>query len=1241
MFWEVQFVAGREYAVFWDNGLDFTNVTLKRTAFYSNQYSRFILHFNYTDVRETFTVTGRKAVAPVGGGLKLNVNHPHGTSYHDKNNKRLSVFISEVPADGGFSKDSDVKVAAGRCSGTCTVAPNPNEVEAFTRSWNNPFDWRENPNDSSQQAAVPGAGATIVIKPTWNMVYDVTENPPEFAKVVVHGKLSFKDPTGPTKQTVELKTKQLIIDTGELSIGTKEVSYKNNAVITLLGEQNDPTHAFSDDVQAGNKILFVSGNLTLHGSLSASRVRTRLLAKAVAGSNSLSLPTGLGWVKGQKIVIGPTSYDYKEHEMLTIVSYDNGSGATVVEPKLNYNHFGALASEADGQLNYDFRAEVGLVSRNIKIQGDQRRWGGQVFVAEWVNSTSNVRYAGNAWLKNVELSRLSQHDTLNAAIRTVDLKTYGLSLDRCSIHSSQGLGVFLRKSKGVSIKDSVIYETHRNAILVRESENLVLQDNLIMYNRPRAWDSAVKGKDFQTAVDICVGEQVTACKNYLVKGNWATGGAGIGFTAPVDTCDKTAQFSGNTVHSYEAGWIAHYNEAEGKGHCGQIADFVAHHNSDVAIQSFYYLSSLKVSRVVVADNMVGLSLGLGNGDNPDGEITLENSLVMGEHAATQNCAVDAETGNKKVGLYSAFGIARNLSLPYVYPKLGFHHVGQDAARGKLMTIKDVKFTQFNQRGCGVSNAFDIFQLHPEASDLVMEHRFQDITLENVATANFMHLMDAPGSWSALSDCVGFPCTAPDHVLLSFSGNITPRGITNLGLPATPFQIIHKTDSLATDKCTVRDEWNAYVCEGESLALLQFESKDPDTMERSVQPVFLKDTSTGGGIDVKLNSFMDHIWDGFYTGSRRLSRFVSLIRHKPQTFYNITYTGTPPLGQLFELYGAKADEFYKIRIDYPNPDMVQVFKDGKAKLPNALADGVSKALKGDQCGENRWDPVASLLEFTIQGANCDLELRTSDSIQMSFRMQTTMTQFFAAGGTDRFVQNLAASLDINTSRIRILGVYKGSVVVDTQIATEETAGTKDQQISELTTVKDKVQTKVNDGSLDVGAPVLDFTMSVSLFPTGVITNPIKTGSSGNGGSGGTGTVGNGNGNGSGVNGGGSAASLNMWHMGLIVVATILLVTAVILLIHCHLRRKRKMKVAATENKFKIKTESFRKCGMGINTISNQSVVLDIATPRRDFGTLDLQTPSSDRGMVDMNFTKHSAKLVRPKRKSSSSTNVPWQ
>lgn len=35
---------------------------------------------------------------------------------------------------------------------------------------------------------------------------------------------------------------------------------------------------------------------------------------------------------------------------------------------------------------------------------------------------------------------------------------------------------------------------------------------------------------------------------------------------------------------------------------------------------------------MIIDNEVGLSLGLGNGDSPLGEITLEDSLIMGEHS---------------------------------------------------------------------------------------------------------------------------------------------------------------------------------------------------------------------------------------------------------------------------------------------------------------------------------------------------------------------------------------------------------------------------------------------------------------------------------------------------------------------------------------------------------------------------------------------------------------------------------
>lgn len=219
-----------------------------------------------------------------------------------------------------------------------------------------------------------------------------------------------------------------------------------------------------------------------------------------------------------------------------------------------------------------------------------------------------------------------------------------------------------------------------------------------------------------------------------------------------------------------------------------------------------------------------------------------------------------------------------------------------------------------------------------------------------------------------------------------------------------------------------------------------------------------------------------------------------------------------------------------------------------------------------------------------------------------------------------MRNLASALGINTSRIRILGVYEGSVVVDSAIEPMENVS-KQEQIDELNTVKEDLQTKINDNSLDVGAKMLDFSISMNLFPGGVITDPVTTG-----GTPGNPQITNGNGDSS------SSSSLHMWHMGLIVVAIILLVTVIILLIHCHLKRKRRMQIAATKAKFRIKTESFKKVG-GANTISNQSVIIDVQTPRRDVRELD--TPSSERVFSqDLNFEKQSARVVIPKMSNAS-------
>ena len=64
---------------------------------------------------------------------------------------------------------------------------------------------------------------------------------------------------------------------------------------------------------------------------------------------------------------------------------------------------------------------------------------------------------------------------------------------------------------------------------------------------------------------------------------------------------------------------------------------------------------------------------------------------------------------------------------------------------------------------------------------------------------------------------------------------------------------------------------------------------------------------------KVNSMMDHMWDGFYTGQKRLSRFP--VQLESLGDYTLDFTGTPANNLRFQL---KADVGgIKVKIPYPN------------------------------------------------------------------------------------------------------------------------------------------------------------------------------------------------------------------------------------------------------------------------------------------------------------------------------------
>jgi len=93
----------------------------------------------------------------------------------------------------------------------------------------------------------------------------------------------------------------------------------------------------------------------------------------------------------------------------------------------------------------------------------------------------------------------------------------------------------------------------------------------------------------------------------------------------------------------------------------------------------------------------------------------------------------------------------------------------------------------------------------------------------------------------------------------------------------------------------------------------------------MQPIYIG--LNGTAMANKLNSMMDHVWDGFYTGQKRLSRFPAIIDGN-QGVYNITMTGSPAKKLRFTFMSQNKTGGMTLRIAYPSAQSRSLTKDGK-------------------------------------------------------------------------------------------------------------------------------------------------------------------------------------------------------------------------------------------------------------------------------------------------------------------------
>lgn len=79
--------------------------------------------------------------------------------------------------------------------------------------------------------------------------------------------------------------------------------------------------------------------------------------------------------------------------------------------------------------------------------------------------------------------------------------------------------------------------------------------------------------------------------------------------------------------------------------------------------------------------------------------------------------------------------------------------------------------------------------------------------------------------------------------------------------------------------------------------------------------------------------------------------------------------------------------------------------------------------------------------------CEIIVKPVDSIPSMVRLQWTMEEFYASGGPTSFADRVAGVLNIHASRVKVVSVYKGSVVVDYVIEIDELASANNETSSE--------------------------------------------------------------------------------------------------------------------------------------------------------------------------------------------------
>ncbi|XP_077349351.1 fibrocystin-L [Lithobates pipiens] len=1016
-------------------------------------------------------------------------NNTNGDWYFNDNTTTLTYLVSgkrkiHRRAVAGMldtaMSNTNVNLLVYQCYfKNCIPPPPPTKAPRSSKYdlWSNNSFWQSSVENNY---TVPKNGSTVIIPAGKWVIADI--DIPYLEKLIIYGILELKNLTdnsivglAPSFKTTVLNATYISIQGGWLIAGTEIDPFQGELHIVLRGSHSTPELPLPNGPNQGSKVLGVFGDLDLHG-LPRAVYRTKLANTAPAGSQYIILAEPVDWQVGEDILITTTSYSAWQTETRRIIDVSPDQRNLTLNVSLTFNHKANSYQVPNINLTYTLAADVALLTRNIKIIGeDYPGWYSESFGARVLVGTfsdNGMAYKGNARISHVEFYHSGQEGYRDPIDPRYSLAFLNLGevlanesyVKGCAFHNgfSPAIGVFY--TNGLDVDDNVIHFTVGEGIRVL-GDRVNVRGNLVALS---VWPGTYQGRMETTNTLWHAGIAINEGSGIVLQNNTVAGFERAAYHINGEPCSGFSNPSPAWYNNEAYGGLyGIYMNEDGLPVCSRVRGFFIWKCWDYGIYT-QTISSLQISDVILADNGMGIlsivytppsvshvisnktvqitnSLLIGSSPNIDCTDILTDSdpniKLSDQHRSHRPL-----TGGRSGICWPTFASGHNLAPGH--PMAGL--MNYNAISG-LMTVEDSIFVGYKNVCSGEANV--MFMTNPENEDLQHPIEVSRLTLVDSTEEQkvFIHRPDV--TKANPSDCVDMTCDAKRKTLLkdldgSFLGNIgaiVPQsewqwngdkklGLGDYRIPKVMLTSLNGSripvSQVAPNKGIIRDStcvyissWDAYKCFGLNYEMLVIESLDADTETRRLSPVAV----LGDGYLDLINGPQDHGWCGGYTCQKRVSLFHSIVATNKS--FDIFYTSTSPQNMRLKLLNTDNTKSVLVGIYFSNPQRLDVYvnnvyinptniewkgsSDFTLKEPTYQGQYMPR-LSSSVLGENFFDRDYNMLYVLVRGSSL-VEIRTSPLIVLAFNLPAmTVDQFYG----QNLVRNLALFLKIPASKIRI-------------------------------------------------------------------------------------------------------------------------------------------------------------------------------------------------------------------------------